>query len=310
MEKYESEQKSYPGNLDAILFSENFKNKVLDNEEELNSLTNPENYDYIHKLEEDLNDALNFGEFPQDHCTVIGKAYKGDDYVIFSDTSDIGSEPNNIMIGALRNLDFQGVAIDKEPGDVKYSTFLVFKDSNPNKTIATDIDFTAESYYFKYEDVISASTIEYVNSELLVASMKAHAYRSHEIVENIHVMNNMDQHDLLRKLASEASYDIMAMIGDEEVSVDTDIFYEINYSKKGRPFVSKTTNRDKKSCLRSLPTGIVQGCAFVETILDDIIREPQLGELYEQEPCLVLVDENFAPMYLVPISKINDIAVI
>ena len=266
--------------LTEILTSEYFLQTLFDAEFEVNEYisNNIEFSRAVAYVEAYLGDEIGLVNPVEKRCTVIGVAHLGNKYAIREDTSEPDEEPDNIELAAYQNLDLEGFAFRKIPGEFTYSPMLMFAEPDENLDDTQPQKEPKKYYYFKVTDVASVR------------------------------LGQENQKDVLTRLDIEATYDIMQVIGDKEVHVDADIFYEIYCEAGQKPALHKVDIADlEPGAMSRLPFGVARGCNFIENFLDGERNEP-IEKLIEDEPCLVIENEDDEiPFYLVPLSQINDI---
>lgn len=317
MEKYGDSSNHYMArrSLDNIIFNKSFADAVFMAEMQFNEYAEKKGEDLdIHSdhvaasLSINLDSLLNTYNEVEKHCTVIGNGYIGNLDFILPDESGLDQPEDNCQLAMYRNLDFYGFEFTQIPGETVYRAMLKFTESREAlNSLGYYDEEEIPTFYFRPDEVLSLQIGENLNNELLVMSLRSKAAKNREILENIHLMPSLEQHELLRTLSYESAFDVMAMLGDEEIHADADLFYEVVSTDDKKLSIKKIENSKGKSYMRYSPMGVVTGCAFIETVLDVHQRELPLGELIETEPCIVLSDDELRPQYLVPISRLNDV---
>lgn len=269
-----------------------------------------EQSDYIDSKIEELNEYLSVPY--EQGCTAIGKAYFGNELEIHPDENPSHMSESNVDLVALKDVDFCGFELRNIPGTLGYKAMIMciepvdYSDSDP--------EIEVKAYYFLPEDIISISSNNHVDTEALGFTLKAHVSRMEKPLQSLSSLDAKEQYELLDKLAYSPAADIMAIYGDDEVHVDSDLFYRIEYSRKHGARLEKVDTRgeDVSGVMVEMPLGIVQGCAFIESMINftDESREYKLDSLLEDEPCIVLTDDLLVPIYLIPISQFKDAMII
>lgn len=282
--------------------------------------------DYLGSLLATLNYHLNLNEeeWGSEWFKVVGEGYFGDPYEIESDTSSIeDDQPTNSKLATYRNLCLEGFRFMHVPGEVgnramlcfsgnigKYSEMIDNQDLEEPDDMYEDQMVTGEMfYYFKPEDIASLRVGELMNSELITKGMLSHAFYCRDKLEDFRSVPSSRRTDLINELEKMVNDNLMPMLSDEEVHVDAGRFYEVD-DIDGKRVINGIINMSNDGVSRILPVGIFQGCSFIESVLSTDGNMTFVEELLELEPCMVLTDEDFKPLYFVPISSVNDIAII
>lgn len=258
---------------------------------------------YFDQQIENLNSLL--PSVYESSCSVVGKVYYGDADEIESDQySFYSKEESNTDIIGLKGVEFHGFQFREIPGQTRLSAFLMF----------TEPDESDKAYYFLPENIAGMSLDNEVDVHNLRHVLQACVIRQREELAGIEKLEAVDQFIELNRLAQESSSEILARYQHDEVVIETDTYYRIEFSRDNscRAVRVDVNDPEHDNQMIPLPTGFVQGCTYIEVITNfsDLEQPNRVEELEIDEPCIVLTDLNAIPIYMIPIGKFRDALII
>ncbi len=239
--------------------------------------------DIVEELDELFDEV--YTEYP---VSVIGEAYFVDEDCELTGKTDIIAE-DCIM--------FDGFSVVKDLSI--YEIVFKFTDVLIDDAV-NNADPPVVVYYIPVDKILKFIQQKEapINNDYLGCRLASHANES-EAVVNEPEFTDADlntQLQILKDLAEMTGYEIMAELGDGQVSIETDEFIVVKDNTTYTIVDQSTLLPNQKKILRGTP----EGCTFIELIR---VHDQKLNQLEYEYPSIKLVDRTTGDTYLIPIRQ-------